>query len=36
VEAALAKLRAERPTVVICDVTLDGVGGYGLCAKIKS
>jgi CheY-like chemotaxis protein len=36
VEAALAKLRAERPTIVICDVTLDGVGGYGLCAKIKA
>ena len=36
VEAALAKLRAERPSIVLCDVTLDGVGGYGLCAKIKA
>jgi CheY-like chemotaxis protein len=35
-DAALAKLRAERPAVVLCDVTLDGVGGYGLCAKIKA
>jgi CheY-like chemotaxis protein len=35
-EAALAKLRAERPSIVLCDVTLDGAGGYGLCAKIKA
>src|SRR3954468_23562100 len=35
-EAALGKLRAERPSIVLCDVTLDGVGGYGLCAKIKA
>jgi CheY-like chemotaxis protein len=36
VETALAKLRAERPSIVLCDVTIDGVGGYGLCAKIKA
>jgi CheY-like chemotaxis protein len=36
VETALAKLRAERPSIVVCDVTLDGAGGYGLCAKIKA
>jgi CheY-like chemotaxis protein len=36
VDGALAVLRAERPLVVLCDVTLDGVGGYGLCAKIKA
>src|SRR5437868_13161046 len=35
-DAALAKLRAERPSVVLCDVTLDGPGGYALCAKIKA
>jgi CheY-like chemotaxis protein len=35
-DAALAKLRAERPSIVVCDVTLDGAGGYGLCAKIKA
>jgi len=35
-DAALGKLRAERPAVVLCDVTLDGGGGYGLCAKIKA
>jgi CheY-like chemotaxis protein len=35
-DAALAKMRAERPVIVLCDVTLDGVGGYGLCAKIKA
>src|SRR5260370_1888099 len=35
-DAALAKLRAERPSVVLCDVTLDGAGGYALCAKIKA
>src|SRR5215510_293426 len=36
VDAALAKLRAERPSIVLCDVTLDGAGGYALCAKIKA
>ena len=35
-DAALGKLRAERPAIVLCDVTLDGGGGYGLCAKIKA
>ena len=35
-EVGLAKLRAERPAVVLCDVSLDGAGGYGLCAKIKA
>jgi CheY-like chemotaxis protein len=35
-DAALAKLRAERPSVVLCDVTIDGPGGYALCAKIKA
>ncbi len=35
-DAALGKLRAERPSVVLCDLTLDGGGGYGLCAKIKA
>jgi CheY-like chemotaxis protein len=35
-EAALIKVRAERPSIVLCDVTLDGAGGYGLCAKIKA
>ncbi|HKQ70863.1 MAG TPA: response regulator, partial [Polyangiaceae bacterium] len=35
-DAALAKLRSERPAVVLCDVTLDGPGGYALCTKLKS
>jgi CheY-like chemotaxis protein len=35
-DAGLAKLRAERPAVVLCDVTLEGPGGYALCAKIKA
>ena len=35
-DAALAKIRADHPSIVICDVTLDGPGGYGLCAKIKA
>jgi CheY-like chemotaxis protein len=35
-DAGLAKLRAERPAVVLCDATLDGAGGYALCAKIKA
>jgi CheY-like chemotaxis protein len=35
-DAGLAKLRTERPAVVLCDVTLDGPGGYALCAKIKA
>ncbi len=35
-DTALAKLRSERPAVVVCDVSLDGAGGYGLCAKIKT
>src|SRR4030088_3326872 len=35
-DAALAKLRAERPAIVLCDVTLEGAGGYALCAKIKA
>ena len=35
-DAGLAKLRAERPGIVLCDVTLDGPGGYAICAKIKS
>jgi CheY-like chemotaxis protein len=35
-DAAFAKLRSERPSIVICDVTLDGPGGYAVCAKIKS
>jgi CheY-like chemotaxis protein len=36
VEAGLAKLRSERPDIVLADVTLDGPGGYGLCAKVKA
>jgi CheY-like chemotaxis protein len=36
VEAGLAKLRSERPAIVLTDVTLDGPGGYGLCAKVKA
>jgi len=35
-DAAFAKLRSERPSIVLCDVTLDGPGGYAICAKIKS
>jgi CheY-like chemotaxis protein len=35
-DAAFAKLRSERPSIVLCDVTLDGPGGYAVCAKIKS
>ncbi len=35
-DAGLAKLRSERPSIVLCDVTLDGPGGYAVCAKIKS
>ena len=35
-DAALAKLRSDHPSIVLCDVTLDGQGGYGLCAKIKA
>ncbi len=35
-DAGLAKVRAERPGIVLCDVTLDGPGGYALCAKIKA
>jgi len=35
-DAGLAKLRAERPSVVLCDATLEGAGGYALCAKIKA
>jgi CheY-like chemotaxis protein len=36
VDAGLAKLRSERPAIVLADVTLDGPGGYGLCAKLKA
>jgi CheY-like chemotaxis protein len=35
-DAGYAKLRSERPSIVLCDVTLDGPGGYAICAKIKS
>jgi len=35
-DAALAKLRSDHPSIVLCDVTIDGQGGYGLCAKIKA
>jgi CheY-like chemotaxis protein len=35
-DAGFAKLRSERPSIVLCDVTLDGPGGYAICAKIKS
>jgi CheY-like chemotaxis protein len=35
-DAGLAKIRSERPSIVLCDVTLDGPGGYAICAKIKS
>jgi CheY-like chemotaxis protein len=35
-DAALAKLRSDHPSIVLCDVSLDGQGGYGLCAKIKA
>jgi CheY-like chemotaxis protein len=35
-DAAFAKLRSERPSIVLCDVTLEGPGGYAVCAKIKS
>jgi CheY-like chemotaxis protein len=35
-DAAFAKLRSERPSIVLCDVTLEGPGGYAICAKIKS
>jgi len=35
-DAAFAKLRSERPSIVLCDVTLEGPGGYAVCAKIKA
>lgn len=35
-EAALAKFRAERPALVLADVTLEGTNGYTLCQKIKA
>jgi CheY-like chemotaxis protein len=35
-DAALAKLRSERPSIILCDISLDGAGGYAVCAKIKS
>jgi CheY-like chemotaxis protein len=35
-DAGYAKLRSERPSIVLCDVTLDGPGGYAICAKIKA
>jgi CheY-like chemotaxis protein len=35
-DAGFAKLRSDRPAVVLCDVTLDGPGGYAVCAKIKT
>jgi CheY-like chemotaxis protein len=35
-DVAFAKIRAEHPAVVLCDVTLDGAGGYALCTKIKA
>src|SRR4051812_38949333 len=35
-ESAFAKLRADRPQVVLADVTLEGLNGYGLCARIKA
>jgi CheY-like chemotaxis protein len=35
-DAGFAKLRSERPSIVLCDVTLDGPGGYAICAKIKT
>ena len=35
-DAGFAKLKSDRPSIVLCDVTLDGPGGYAVCAKIKS
>lgn len=35
-DAALAKLRSERPALVLADVTLDGTNGYTLCQRIKA
>lgn len=35
-DAALAKLRSERPALVLADVTLEGTNGYTLCQKIKA
>jgi len=35
-DAAFAKLRSERPSIILCDITLEGAGGYAVCAKIKS
>jgi CheY-like chemotaxis protein len=35
-DAAFAKLRSDRPTIVLCDISLEGPGGYAICAKIKS
>lgn len=35
-DAALAKLRSERPALVLADVTLEGTDGYALCQKIKA
>lgn len=35
-ESALAKLRSERPALVLADVTLEGTNGYTLCQKIKA
>lgn len=35
-DAALAKLRSERPALVLADVTLEGTNGYTLCQQIKA
>ena len=35
-EAAMAKLRSERPAIVLADVSLDGTDGYALCTRIKA
>lgn len=35
-DAALAKLRSERPALVLADVTLEGTNGYTLCQRIKA
>jgi CheY-like chemotaxis protein len=36
IESGLAKLRAERPGLVLADASLEGQGGYGLCSRIKA
>lgn len=35
-DAAWEKVRSDRPALVLADVSMPGIGGYDLCARIKS